>query len=764
MTHLSRSNFGQHTCASVACPRSGPNRAPKNDLRWHPLAAAVAAWRVLLAASLLTMLVAAPALAQQLEWSRSFHDEAQSVGIGATWAHGAFVYQVGSIGEYPETNAYVRKHDLQGRVIWTRRLPFEDRSWALEAAVDHMGAYVFGYAEDSTGRQRYWLARIDAQTGNIVWVKQLGESFLNTIAVHAGGIYVGGYDSGGALLLKLDRNGNRLWSKPLGAGNEIVQIIVFNDSLYVRRADVLGIRRLDLQGAELSRFPAPDGGSIDAMGVDASGVYALVRGYQAYKYTHDGRLQWRRRLLTEQGYLSTLALDATGIYAGGTGPIFSLEDKCCKVGKAVMKLAPSGHVLWSYKSEQPEQESSALGVAVRDSVVYLTSYETLASGAQSTSFNRLTQDMPPQAQSMSDLDGDDIPELAVLSHDSRSASVSAVIKSAGSGRRVRRISFDSSYWPRQLLRLPDLNGNGTEELAVLGVHRTSGATSVEVRDGRTGLLVSRVPFAADATPHQLVWLPDASASGASDLALLAWSNDANAAIPPPFVEVRDGLTGTVTQTLRSAGEFIMPHLLVLPDRNGNGSPELALAQRFCCMVEIFDARSGQRLPEVTDAYDDRWGAYEKTGFATLPDGNANGVSEMVVLRQLRGGNQTISLRVFDGASPPRNVPFGPGGIAREMLRLPDIDGNRYPEIAVLKTDTRPGRNVIQVKDGRSGALIGNHAHVSEGYTHRGLSVLSDVNGNGSPEIVVLQQRTSDRKTFALIKDARTGAYLRSIAY
>jgi outer membrane protein assembly factor BamB len=764
MTHYSQSNFMQRACAWVA-HHTGGTSACSDAMQQRQSIEAVAVWRTKLAVSLLLLVAAAPVLAQQLEWSRGFDDVAQRVVVLTTRAHGAFIYHVGEIGKYPKTDAYVRKHDLQGRVIWTRRLPFEGSSsnGAYEVAIDDTGAYVTGYRYSDTGQQLSWLARLDLQTGNPVWVKTPESPQLGAIAVHSSGIYIGGYerDATTGLLLKFDRRGSLIWSKPVATDSTgIAQIVVFKDSLYVRHPYDPRIRRLDLEGAELSRFPANDDGGVDAMAVDASGVYALSRVYRAYKYTHDGRLQWQRRLPTVAG-LTSLALDATGIYAVGTHGIQSLEG-CCKRVTTAVKLAASGHLLWSYESEsESESESLGFGISVRDSIVYLTSYERLPSGALSTIFDRLTQDLPPQAQPVSDLNGDENPELAVLVHDSRSASVSVVVKSAGTGAQVGRISFDSNYWPQRLLKLPDLNGNGTEELAVLGVHRTSGATSLEVRDSRTGLRVSRVPFAANVTPTDLVSLADVNASGSADVALKAWSNDASAETPP-FVEVRDGLTGTLIQTLRPELDF-SDQLLVLPDRNGNGSPELALAQRDAGVVKIFDSASGQRLQDVIGAYDPSE-AYSEISFATLPDSNANDVSEIVLLRQLHRGNQTISLRVFDGASPPRNVGFGPGGVARELLRLPDIDGDRYPEIAVLKTDTRVGRNVIQVRDGRRGALIGNQAYVSAGFTHRGLSALQDVNGNGSPEIAVLQQRTSDRKTFALIKDARTGALLRSIAY
>jgi hypothetical protein len=72
-------------------------------------------------------------------------------------------------------------------------------------------------------------------------------------------------------------------------------------------------------------------------------------------------------------------------------------------------------------------------------------------------------------------------------------------------------------------------------------------------------------------------------------------------------------------------------------------------------------------------------------------------------------------------------------------------------------------SVAQAVAVRDGAVVLSGIAV-DGYTHRGLSALADVDGNGGAEIVVLQQRDSDRKAIVRIIDGRTGVTLRSIPY
>jgi hypothetical protein len=68
----------------------------------------------------------------------------------------------------------------------------------------------------------------------------------------------------------------------------------------------------------------------------------------------------------------------------------------------------------------------------------------------------------------------------------------------------------------------------------------------------------------------------------------------------------------------------------------------------------------------------------------------------------KGASKDAGIGALTGAAlPPRYPPD----------EVTDIEGNGYPEVAVVKTDARPRRGVIQIKDGLSGTLIGSFGYV-----------------------------------------------------
>jgi hypothetical protein len=198
-----------------------------------------------LATSLLLLLAVVPVAAQQIEWGRSFGDDGQAISVSNNIADGSSVYQVGSIGQpEPQQDGFVRKHDFDGRVIWTQRLPVWLADYAVAAAVDDTGVYVAGTSvdPDNVEPSRSWVAKLDAVTGNVIWLKPVASWGLGAIALHPGGLYVGGYNAQGTAggIFKLDRNGNTLWARTLEGTVYVGQIVVFNDSLYVLDSTMSG--------------------------------------------------------------------------------------------------------------------------------------------------------------------------------------------------------------------------------------------------------------------------------------------------------------------------------------------------------------------------------------------------------------------------------------------------------------------------------------------------------------------------------------------
>ena len=160
--------------------------------------------------------------------------------------------------------------------------------------------------------------------------------------------------------------------------------------------------------------------------------------------------------------------------------------------------------------------------------------------------------------------------IAVLSADAAAGTVTAQIKQATTGTLIQTFVFDQGYAPLDLAVIPDQSANGAPELALLGRHAANGSVQVEVRDTRSGARLTAVAFNPAFAPQRLAVLPDRNGNGAAELAVL--SRDAGGQLK---TELRDAVTGALVRNLWF--DHLAPlDLAVLPDRNGNGCPEVAV--------------------------------------------------------------------------------------------------------------------------------------------------------------------------------------------
>ena len=166
---------------------------------------------------LLVLLAAVPALGAAgaetppgFRWIRQFgtnpDDKASSVAVDATGVYVAGFVQGPIPGEMSagSGDAFLRKYDPEGTVVWTRQ--FGTPSWdaALSVVVDATSVYVAGQTdltlpgETSAGGGDAFLRKYDPD-GTVVWTRQFGTSGQDvavSVAVHASAVYVAGRTDG----------------------------------------------------------------------------------------------------------------------------------------------------------------------------------------------------------------------------------------------------------------------------------------------------------------------------------------------------------------------------------------------------------------------------------------------------------------------------------------------------------------------------------------------------------------------------------------
>src|SRR6478736_1099623 len=261
-------------------------------------------------------------------------------------------------------DAFVRKLDVNGAVVWTRQFGTSSDDWATSIAVDTGGNVYVAGSTYPTGNQSSgdpYVRKFDA-SGSAVWAKQFGgadEDEAETVAVDASGnVYVAGwtYDlipeskvgSWDAFVRKLDASGAPLWTRVFGTTD----------------ADVLELSAVDSEG------------NLYVAGTSAGD--ALVR-----KYDPSGATLWTQQVGTSgYEYGAGLGLDGNNnVYVvGSTDNAFS-GSSAGKQDVFIRKLNKSGATVWTKQIGTSSDEAERGATADASGTVYVV-------GAQGDSVNR----------------------------------------------------------------------------------------------------------------------------------------------------------------------------------------------------------------------------------------------------------------------------------------------------------------------------------------------------------------------------------------
>jgi hypothetical protein len=294
----------------------------------------------------------------------------------------------------------------------------------------------------------------------------------------------------------------------------------------------------------------------------------------------------------------------------------------------------------------------------------------------------------------------------------------------------------------------DMNGNGTDDLAVLAVE-SSNFIEVKIKDGFDGTLISKMSFEADYRPQWMRVVPDSGGDGWPDVAVLGLNGNGI-----PRAQVRDAMSGTLVSKVffESVNTFGFE---VVGDTDGNGFAELALFGIDAtgrARAQVKDVMSGKLVTLVN--FESSYLPTHATGVDMDGDGAYDGLA---VLAHNSGG--VIRAQVKDVATSSRLgiVQFDKRYIPLAMVSVPDANGSGAPELAVLQADAA-GRIRAQVKDIVSGTKV-SIIRFSATHTPRDLVVLPDADGDGRAELAYLGEDTSDGTHLLQVKDAGTGKAL-----
>ena len=177
-------------------------------------------------------------------WTRQFGSAIADIATGIT-VDASGVYVIGETdGTLPgqtgsgSKDAFVRKYDLAGNEVWTRQFGSATNDFASGVSIDASGVYVAGHTygtlpgQTSSGDQDAYIRKYDL-AGNVLWTRQFGSvaaEWALGVSVDTSGVYVAGFtvgslpgqtSSGGVdgFVRMYDLAGNELWTYQFGTGS-----------------------------------------------------------------------------------------------------------------------------------------------------------------------------------------------------------------------------------------------------------------------------------------------------------------------------------------------------------------------------------------------------------------------------------------------------------------------------------------------------------------------------------------------------------------
>ncbi len=353
---------------------------------------------------------------QDFEWVRQFGALPSGPAVDealATAARDGNIYVVGSTGgifagegSVGATDAFLRKHDASGNVLWTRQFGTAFADVATAVSVDSTGIYVAGYADgvfpgqSSPGGRDAFVRKYDAD-GNVIWTRQFGTfstDFASAILADSTGVYVAGFaysltaalpgqtSSGGlfdAFLRKYSSDGVEIWTRQFGSNGDDAAAGIGVDSTGVYVVGEVGgalpgqtsagghrdafVRKYDGGGTEVwtRQFGTTAYDSVTTIAVDSTGVYlagltdgilpgqtsAGSRDAFARKYDADGNIVWTRQFGTsgvDQG--SGISVDSGAVYVTGTVGVGGALPGQTSVGGSdafLRRYDADGNIVWT---------------------------------------------------------------------------------------------------------------------------------------------------------------------------------------------------------------------------------------------------------------------------------------------------------------------------------------------------------------------------------------------------------------------------------
>jgi hypothetical protein len=353
-----------------------------------------------------------------------------------------------------------------------------------------------------------------------------------------------------------------------------------------------------------------------------------------------------------------------------------------------------------------------------------------------------------------DINSSGTPEAGVLRLDASNDTYVLDIRDGDTDELLNSINFgkDRAF---DIAVLADIDSSGNPEIGVLN-QQAAGDIRVQIRDSVSGNIVSNLWYQNQHQPVSMAVVPDYNGSGFPEVAVLG----SEAGTDAVRVQIRESSNNAFVDNIFLGTQSIAMDLVSLNDTSGNGIPEMGilgvLKGNNQVRSQIWDADTATFQSNV-------WfgNVYQPHSMTTMPDINMNGSDEIVALG-VDPATQNIRVQVRDSDTTATfyNIWLGAVNEAVDIKLINDINSDGVSDLAVLlKTPDGTGR--VRVQSGANGAFIRNLFY-SVVENPVGLAVMPDYSGNGFEELAVLGESAGVRHVQIL--DTSSGSQVNRIDF
>lgn len=298
------------------------------------------------------------------------------------------------------------------------------------------------------------------------------------------------------------------------------------------------------------------------------------------------------------------------------------------------------------------------------------------------------------SSTVSDANGDMIPEFGALVEGSLLATVKDVVNNTTIGKP----KFNDDYDTVAILSVGNVGGGAGPDVAVVGRLPSTGKVQAWVKDVASGNLVNRMTFDKAFVPFAAVAVDNVGDTNAMEIAVLGI--DANDNVQ---AQIKDAKSGNLINKIQFDKNFTPLFFAAVPNTSGKLKQLAVLGRNAAGKIraQIKRVSNGTLVAKVQ--FDKN---FEPRAFISFVDSNGSGGGEIAVVGVNANDKVRAQAKEISDGSLVKLIDFSSKYPPQDAIAINGAAGTGRNEIAVYGQKAN-GEDRVQIKDLLTGDLVNN---------------------------------------------------------